>query len=179
MKTEPTKICSICKKPKKYSEMDICVKNGKTYYRSRCKSCCNENTRKWREKNPEEVRRRDRVVTARRSRQRASLVEQERWICIDAKSSDNKAGFENDLTRDFVKELIAKGCIYCGETKMRMTLDRIDNDKGHLRSNVVPACIRCNYVRRNMPYEAWIKIAPAIREVRVLGLFGTWTSRVK
>jgi len=60
-----------------------------------------------------------------------------------------------------------------------MTLDRIDNDKGHTQDNVVPACIRCNYARRSMPYEAWLVVAKGMREAREQGLFGDWTGRVR
>lgn len=60
-----------------------------------------------------------------------------------------------------------------------MTLDRIDNDKGHTQDNVVPACIRCNYVRKNMPYEAWIVVAEGMRKAREAGLFEGWSGRVR
>jgi hypothetical protein len=60
-----------------------------------------------------------------------------------------------------------------------MTLDRIDNDKGHTEDNVVPACIRCNYTRRSMPYEAWLVVAKGMREARERGLFGEWTGRAR
>lgn len=58
-----------------------------------------------------------------------------------------------------------------------MTLDRIDNTRAHLKDNVVPSCIRCNYIRGSMPYEAWMNIVPSIRQTKELGLFGTWRSR--
>jgi hypothetical protein len=55
-----------------------------------------------------------------------------------------------------------------------MTVDRVDNDLGHLQSNVVPACVRCNHVRGQMPYEAWLMVAPGMRAAREAGLFGGW-----
>lgn len=58
-----------------------------------------------------------------------------------------------------------------------MTLDRIDNDKAHTKENVVPACIRCNMIRGSMPYEAWINIAPSIKNTYELGLFGNWKTQ--
>lgn len=60
-----------------------------------------------------------------------------------------------------------------------MSLDRIDNSKGHIQANVVPACIRCNYLRGSMPHEAWLNLVPTIRETRIKGLFGTWTGRAR
>jgi len=56
-----------------------------------------------------------------------------------------------------------------------MTLDRVDNTCGHIQSNVVSACVRCNYMRRDMPYAAWLKLLPMIKQAREEGLFGTWT----
>jgi len=92
-------------------------------------------------------------------------------IHTDSRRSDRKNGRDNDLTKEFIAAEITKGCSYCGETEIRMTLDRIDNDKGHLQDNVVPACIRCNYTRKNMPYEAWLIVAKGMRKARKAGLF--------
>lgn len=39
-------------------------------------------------------------------------------------------------------------CIYCGEVELhKKTLDKIDNTKGHIKGNIVVACIRCNTER--------------------------------
>jgi hypothetical protein len=117
---------------------------------------------------------------AKRTEERAAGLDPARWILIDSKASDRKAkrdGF--DLTRDFVEGLIARGCMYCGETALRMTLDRIDNDKGHTKENVNPACIRCNYLRRDMPYAAWLLLCPALRQARERGAFGDWQCRAR
>jgi hypothetical protein len=99
-------------------------------------------------------------------------------IWMDSRRSDTVHGRANDLTKDGIRHLIAQGCIYCGETQLKMTLDRKDNGVGHLQTNVIPCCIRCNYVRRDMPYEAWILLVPAMRQARERGLFGTWTCAV-
>jgi hypothetical protein len=60
-----------------------------------------------------------------------------------------------------------------------MTLDRKDNDRGHTQDNVVPACIRCNYIRRHTPYEAWLCMVPGVRRARKEGFFGDWTGRTR
>lgn len=60
-----------------------------------------------------------------------------------------------------------------------MTLDRIDNERGHVRDNVHPACYRCNVLRGNMPYHAWTIIAPAVRKAQEAGLFRNWEWRSK
>jgi hypothetical protein len=100
-------------------------------------------------------------------------------IFHDARGSDRKRGLISDLTRDAIEKLIARSCTYCGETALRMTLDRIDNAIGHLTSNIVPACIRCNYLRGNMPYQAWLVLVPGVRQAREMGFFGGWTGRAR
>ena len=62
------------------------------------------------------------------------------------KRIDNEKGFKNDLTVDFIKELIQKECFYCQDNN-KLGLDRIDNSIGHLQSNCVPSCFMCNRVR--------------------------------
>jgi len=39
-------------------------------------------------------------------------------------------------------------CHYCGSTK-HLTLDRIDNTKGHTKDNTIVACLSCNTIRGN------------------------------
>lgn len=95
-------------------------------------------------------------------------------ILRDSKKSDRKKGLDNDLDLAFIESLIENPCFYCGETLLRMTLDRRDNSLGHLKSNVEAACLRCNYVRGAMPYEAWLYLVPGIRQAREAGAFGEW-----
>jgi hypothetical protein len=149
----------------------------RVYPQSKCKKCRNERDkvrvleRKQENNGVDPVRAR---TNAKLSRMRADGQFVDRWIYIDARSSDRKSGRENDLTREFIRESIKLGCRYCGDVSSRMTLDRIDNDIGHLQSNVVPACFRCNLTRRDMPYAAWLLVAKGMREARETGLFGTW-----
>ena len=99
-------------------------------------------------------------------------------ICVDARKADRRGGREHDLDRPFVSALISGPCEYCGDQVLRRTVDRIDNSLGHLRTNVVCACERCNYVRRDMPYQAWLVLSQAMRDAREQGLFGEWTGAI-
>lgn len=135
----------------------------------RCRQC--ENAYRKQLPNRKTIRDRD------SARQRASRKRQndaDRWICVQSRSSDRKRGMLNDMTRSFIKNLIQDGCCYCGETSLRMTIDRMDNSLGHVQTNVVPACIRCNLLRRDMPYAAWLILVPAIRQAREQGAFRAW-----
>jgi hypothetical protein len=119
-----------------------------------------------------------------RAQRRAAVVRKHRiddrvWAILeDAARSDRKrklVGF--DLDRAFVTAALAEGCRYCGDNSIMMTLDRIDNALAHTRANVTPSCIRCNYLRRDMPHAAWLSIIPAVRAARIAGLFGDWATK--
>jgi hypothetical protein len=101
-----------------------------------------------------------------------------RWSIYSVKSntraSDARNGRDNDMDLDFVKEIMSKSCHYCRRFSSRRTIDRIDNFIGHIKTNVVPSCLRCNLVRGAMPYEAWMVVAEGIREADSLGLFNGW-----
>ncbi len=114
---------------------------------------------------------------ARQRRERKDLRHRAKYILKDARLWDRKHGFLCDLTRDQIDSLIKKPCHWCGETKLMMTLDRLDNHRGHTESNVVPACIRCNYIRRDVPLKAWEQIATVLPLVRESGAFGDWTGK--
>lgn len=117
--------------------------------------------------------------TLKFSQMRAAGIDVARFILREARRSDRLRGRVCDLTKDQIESLISRGCSYCGETGLRMTLDRIDNSGGHTLDNVVPACIRCNYARRDMPYEAWLCLVEGMRQARELGLFKAWTGRTR
>lgn len=36
-------------------------------------------------------------------------------------------------------------------------LDRIDNNKGHIKNNIVPCCATCNYMKRTMGYKEFLE----------------------
>ena len=143
-------------------------------HRSMCRICHNED-RVMRDKaKPVNADGRQVRYRAKMSAARAKGENLTRWILADSRGSDQKYDRKNDLTWEFVERMIGFACAYCGETNLRMTLDRINNSIGHIQSNVVPACIRCNYIRRDMPYAAWFFLLPALREARINGLFGEW-----
>jgi hypothetical protein len=111
---------------------------------------------------------------ARRKVDRTAPELRYKYIYTDSRRSDKVHGRENDLDKAFIKSELENGCIYCGDTNSYMTLDRIDNYIGHLKSNVLPACVRCNYIRRDMPALAWAMIVPGVRRARELGYLDGW-----
>ena len=66
------------------------------------------------------------------------------------KKEDRKYGRElpDFDSKWMVENILLKPCHYCGETGWDIIgCDRIDNSKGHIKSNVVPCCLHCNMVK--------------------------------
>ena len=85
---------------------------------------------------------------------------------------------ECDLDLAFVRETIARPCVYCADAdSLMMTLDRIDNTLGHSKANVVGACFRCNMIKSDMPQAAWLVVSDGVKAARNAGLFGSWNGR--
>lgn len=85
------------------------------------------------------------------------------------KCSDKKNKFEQvcDIDVDWMLEnIVNKPCIYCGDTH-RIGCDRIDNDKGHTKDNVVPCCYDCNCARNNnFTYEEMLILGKTIKQIK-------------
>jgi hypothetical protein len=154
-----------------------------TFYRKRVKDkfyprfICHECDREYRKKYPTSeaaLTGQKKRRSARKRVNRTIEIHRCKYILGDSQRDDRKKGRQNDLDRDFIRTLIDEGCAYCADREARMTLDRVDNSLGHLKSNVVASCMRCNYFRRDMPHDAWMMIAPKIRQARLLGLLDGW-----
>jgi len=79
--------------------------------------------------------------------------------------SDKKKDMICDLETDwFIQNILEKECSYCG-TKEFLGADRLDNSVGHIKSNIVPACYRCNNVRKDyFTFDEMIKIGGFLKE---------------
>jgi SOS response regulatory protein OraA/RecX len=116
---------------------------------------------------------RNKLVIREKARQ-YRLDNPEKTFIIDSRKNDRKYGREFNLTLEFVETLFKQPCSYCGTTKIVPSPDRIDNDKGHTIENVVPCCRRCNYLRRDIPFPAWLVIAKAVKECHEKGLLDNY-----
>ena len=101
-------------------------------------------------------------------------------FCDYRKSAQNR-GLAFELTRDDVQALVSQNCQYCGQlpqVKFKKThrseqaaihasfphngIDRVNNDLGYIKTNIVPCCDGCNYAKRGKSKEEfldWIKKA--------------------
>ena len=162
-----SKICIACEKEKAITSFKL----YKGLYRANKCYSCQFSVRKLR--NPEFFKEKDRKYAAKIRAEKPYKI-----ILKDTKGSDRRKGLgDNDLNEEFVEKLVKQGCLYCGENKILITLDRMDNLKPHNQDNVNPCCIRCNLLKRDMPYEAWKSFIPVVRKVREENLFGDWLSK--
>lgn len=84
----------------------------------------------------------------------------QRFMSVRQRASKRELPF--DLTIDFIRVILTKPCVYCGETG-DMQLDRKVGESGYTMSNVVPACKRCNTVKSMyLTYEQMIIVAKAL-----------------
>lgn len=150
------KTCRICKKEKpedEFYENRAKKLDGSTYVslRTECRLCTDARTREYHRDN------RDRV------------------IFNNCKKASKSRGIPFSLTREQIKRLIESPCRYCGDSRPeKIGLDRVENRVGYVITNVVPCCVRCNTMKRDMPYEAWEFLAPMVKQAFEKGLFGEW-----
>lgn len=73
---------------------------------------------------------------------------------------------ECDLTTEEIMLIISKPCEHCGTTDLKRGLDRIDNRLPHVRGNVAPSCLPCNFARGDrFTFDEMKKIGSVIRQV--------------
>jgi len=76
------------------------------------------------------------------------------------------------ITLEEFERLISQPCHYCGEYGDSehdgfVGLDRVDNRIGYILTpvlNVVPACTECNFAKRVMTSESFVRMAIRIAE---------------
>jgi len=161
--------CKLCGKKKPLVKFELIHRSSGEYRRRTCIVC--EDMKK---RSGEKRVRFNKLSRERHKKRRQDPTKRAQIILEDSRSSDRKRNRENTLSKEIIEEMISKECSYCGETEIKMSLDRKDNSIGHTKENCVPCCVRCNYLRRDMPYEAWIELADSMRKVREAGLFGSW-----
>ena len=66
-----------------------------------------------------------------------------------------------------INNIVSKNCIYCNNN-LNIGCDRIDNNIGHIKTNVVPCCYICNIVRsNNFTIEEMKLLGKVIEEIRI------------
>lgn len=72
-----------------------------------------------------------------------------------AKREAKKRGLAWELDRDFARHLLFCRCYYCGASPPDPDegylngIDRVNNNRGYVRGNIVPCCWICNQMKSN------------------------------
>lgn len=91
-----------------------------------------------------------------------------RWTA--AKNTAKRRMLEWCIPLSEYLEFLRKPCYYCDGrlSQIGCGLDRVDNSKGYLISNVVPACGPCNKMRGNYVTSDEMRVAmQAVKELRL------------
>ena len=126
--TMKTKICKTCKLEKHLEDFKKSCKTsaGNYCYVTECKAC-----NKIRRQTPK-----GRFDTYRESASKKSL--------------------EFELTLQDFEDNWNKECHYCGDTIPTIGFDRIDSDKGYVKSNLVLCCTTCNAMKSNLDTQTFL-----------------------
>jgi len=162
------KTCRKCIVEKPFSEFSK-NKSRKDGYCNYCKLCDREKVRKYHQ-TPEGG---NKNLKRHRQNYKDRLREDPSWLKDrwsqeqDNLSQRYKAykkrakikSFKFELTKEVFDALTSKTCYYCNEyTRGNFVgLDRVDNDKGYTEDNVIPCCKFCNYARRTVSREEFLR----------------------
>ena len=67
-----------------------------------------------------------------------------------------RKGLEFELTLQDFEDNWNKECHYCGDTIPTIGFDRIDSDKGYVKSNLVLCCTTCNAMKSNLDTQTFL-----------------------
>lgn len=172
-----TKICTCCKKRKNIEQF---YKGNDRYGLGyKCKKCLKEYAKKsmkriinyrkmYNIKNRNKIRKHDRFY---------SLTPNGIYSHLKAGAKENKKLF-NISKEDFISwyNFQEQECHYCKRTIKdtnkdsnkkynRLSIDRIDNNKGYILNNIVLSCTRCNLIKSNIfTYNQMFKIIEILKE---------------
>ena len=160
-----TKVCPACKEEKPAAKFGYRAPNAKgvRYLVSKCRQCKHKHEieKGWFDPEADALKSRERYDTVYKVERKAN-INRARYILTDCRRDDKKRGHECDLDIAFIDSQIIYPCSYCSDPDpAKMTLDRVDNSRGHMKDNVVPACLPCNTARGAKPIGDWIGLCEA------------------
>ena len=85
-------------------------------------------------------------------------------VYSDYKIGARKRNLVFELSKDEIYSMIEKQCYYCKEiNKIGWNgIDRLDNKKGYIESNVVPCCTMCNIMKSGFSKNIFLKFCKNI-----------------
>ncbi|MEK6881708.1 MAG: hypothetical protein AABY22_18960 [Nanoarchaeota archaeon] len=168
--------CKKCNKnlllTKKYFYSNILSKNG---FQRNCKECYYRASKKYRQKNKDKIResqkrwRKDNINKVLKEgrkyykKNKKKLSARARIFHLSKKgrfqtylrSAKKRNIFWNLSFEEFI-EFWQKSCTYCNGKIETIGLDRIDNEMGYEKDNVISCCYICNIMKLNRSLEEFI-----------------------
>ncbi len=159
--TPKTRTCTICKKEKELETEFRRQVNGKYGRQSACKPCVQaailayRKTPKGKAKYKEYTKRHREKAGYREAHRRYRESPKGLWAVY--RLGADKRGLTFDLTvEDFATIFWRKPCTYCGDEIRTLGIDRVDNDQGYTRENVVSCCSTCNLMKLQASKEEFL-----------------------
>lgn len=163
-------LCIKCQQQHPYHRMTASKKGGKLYKPQYCKVCSAERAKKWRVDSGK-FREQARMRQGQYNRNNP-LISQMASVRMRAKEK----GIECDICTQDLLEIYTKQdgkCYWFGlplkldasdyGTPMRVSIDRLDNDRGYTKDNIVLTCQAANLGRNQHSEEVW---AAFIKELK-------------
>lgn len=143
---DKVKTCVECKEEKPYSEF-YTEKNQRIS--SRCKICAKVHLKRWKKNNKERMKE---CINKYKIRQPIS------YLLIRCRIRAKKKNLEYNLSREDI--VIPKFCpvlgikITFGQEKYNSpSIDRIDNNKGYIKGNIIVVSVKANELKRDSSFE--------------------------
>ena len=73
------------------------------------------------------------------------------------KSSAFRHGRKFELVKEDMYLFYQKDCYYCGDNMKTVGIDRIDNNLGYTKTNTVPCCKYCNWMKNSHGADEFIE----------------------
>jgi len=179
-----TKICCYC-----YETKPVCkfskATGKKDGYASRCKDCVKkianlpENYVKSRKSSksyqslPKTLQeRKEREITPQYKKTNRLYRESIHGRFITSRIEAKARNLYWEFTELEYSNLLDQKCTYCDKSltenhQIGVGLDRMDNDKGYLKNNVVPCCGLCNRTRANwFTFDEFLQFKPILTKIR-------------
>lgn len=84
------------------------------------------------------------------------------------KKRAKKSNLIFEFTEEECKIFYETYCFYCGDTIKGIGIDRLDNSKGYTKSNCVPCCSTCNFMKHTQNIENFkIQIMKIVRHLKL------------
>jgi hypothetical protein len=163
------KVCKICKESKDLSKFGSQSRN-KSLKRNQCRSCLYK-------------RERDSMSLVQKKSRKDKIRQWARDNKYHARYKSmvhsDKVRFKcNTISRDSYKGYIKQECHYC-ERQNCGGVDRMDSSIGHVDSNCVPCCEKCNFILGDLSYSVKINLKCGLKKSYEEGDLKEWKIPIK